>query len=158
MTKDILLHDNGTGGDIYLAGNDLVLSETFFQSIYLALFGGNIEASTQGNEREGEQRNDYWGNSLLFVQSKGNQFNSETEKTLSRVVLSSKGRIEIKKAVEKDLQFLKSIADISIEVSIQSHSRVEIRIKTSKKSNSEKKEYQLVYDNATKAIIIDREI
>ncbi len=158
MTKDILLYDNGTGGDIHISGNDLALGETFFQSIYLALFGGNIEASTIGNELKEQERKDYWANELFFKDNREKQFNSETENILSKTALSSKGRIEIKKAVEKDLRFLTSIVDVFVDVSILTHNRVEIKIRTTKKSNSEQKEFQLVYDNASNTIIIDREI
>lgn len=38
MTKDINLHESGSGGEISIINNDLVLGEALFQQVYLALF------------------------------------------------------------------------------------------------------------------------
>ena len=68
-SKDLHLFESGSGGDFEIINNDLSLSETIFQSIYISLFGGNIETSTLGNEVAGQERYDYWGNSLLFSET-----------------------------------------------------------------------------------------
>ena len=65
-TRDIGLHESGSGGEFTILNDDLLLSETLFNTIYIALFGGNVEADTLGNEIVGEERFDYWGNSFVF--------------------------------------------------------------------------------------------
>jgi len=154
MTKDILLYENGSGGEMKVMNNDLVLSETLYNQIYLALFGGNVEASTKGNELTNEERFDYWANQLFHRQRKGRQFNSITEKTLFNIVLNSSGRNEILRAIQKDLSFLNSIVDNEITVSIISKNRVEISIIMRKLSNLEDKTLQIIWDNSINEVII----
>lgn len=158
MTKDLQLTEFGSGGDVTLLANDLLLTEELLQLAYLALFGGNKEASTKGNELETEERLDWWGNSLLYAQQPNKQMNSSTERILETVVLNSSGRLEIKRAVEKDLAFLSNIAEITVQVSIQTYNRVEIAVKLKRLSNQEEKILQLIFDNALQAVIIDKEI
>lgn len=141
-----------------LLAGDLLLTEELLQMAYLALFGGNIEASTKGNELETEIRNDWWGNALLYNQTPTKQFNSNTERVLSDVVLNTTGRLEIKRAVEKDLEFMAPIADVSVAVSIETYNRLEIAIKLVRLDNKQEKQYQLIYDNATNAMIINTEL
>ncbi|RDY57714.1 hypothetical protein [Flagellimonas nanhaiensis] len=158
MTKDLQLTEYGSGGDITLMADDLLLNEELLQMAYLAMFGGNKEASTKGNELEDEERVDWWGNTLLFGEKTNKQMNSTTERILDDVVLNSSGRLEIKRAVEKDLEFLAPIAEVTVAVSIETSNRVEIFIKLERLSNQQEKILQLIFDNATKAIIIDQEI
>jgi hypothetical protein len=158
MTKDIQLAELGSGGDVAIIGNDLALSEKLFQSIYIALFGGNVEANTKGNEIEGQERNDYWANGLLWSDEAGKQFNSNTEKALFNVVLNSAGRLQILKAVQLDLQFLTTIANVDVDVSILTYNRVEINVKITKLDNLQERQLQLVFDNAKNELIISKEI
>lgn len=158
MSKDILLAELGTGGEMVIEANDIVLTESLFQMIYLALFGGNIEASTTGNELPSELRYDWWGNELLFGEVREVQFNSETERVLKETVLNTSGRTIIERAVEYDLQFLNQIADYSVEVSLETYNRVEIMIKLQRLDNQQEKIYQLVYDNAKDEVIVNKEL
>ena len=155
MSKDILLYETGSGGDFSIQGNDIQLSETLFQNIYISLFGGNIEASTTGSEIEGEVRSDYWGNQLFQANSKPKQFNSVTESLLSNVVLNSGGRLSIQRAVEQDLEHLSNIVQFSVAVNIVSTHKVQIVINTTALANQQQKSYQLIYDNAKNEVITD---
>ena len=69
LTKDILLRETGSGGDFAIISNDLVLGDLLYQQFYLALFGGNLQASTKGKYLENEERFDYWGNACLLYTS-----------------------------------------------------------------------------------------
>lgn len=158
MTKDITLSEFGSGGDMTLLADDLLLTEELLQMAYLSLFGGNVEANTKGNEIDTEQRGDWWANALLYPQASSKQFNSNTERTLNDVVLNTQGRLEIKRAVEKDLEFMSNIAEVTIGVSILTYNRLEIGIKLRRLDNKQEKRYQLIYDNATNAMIINQEI
>jgi len=155
-TKDILLFESGDGGEMLISSNDLCLTETILQQAYLAMFGGNLEANTTGNELESQERADYWANALLWSDFPSKQFNSNTERTLQTVALNSSGRLEIISAVESDLEYLNLVVNFSVEVSILSTSKVEIKILLSRKQNLEDKILVLVFDNAKNEIITQK--
>ena len=155
-TKDILLYESGDGGEMAINGNDLVLIETILQQAYIALFGGNVEANTIGDEIPTQERFDYWANSLLWPNSPNKQFNSNTERILQNIVLNSSGRITIKSAVELDLEYLKRIVNFEVNVSILSTNKVEMSVSMRKKDNLEDKVLVLVYDNAKNEVITNK--
>lgn len=155
-TKDILLFESGDGGEMLIQSNDLVLVETILQQAYLALFGGNVEANTVGDELPTQERFDYWANALLWPDTPSKQFNSNTERTINNTVLNSAGRITIQQAVEQDLDYLKLIVNFTVSVSILSTDKVEITIKMSRKDNLEDRVLILVYDNAKNEVITNR--
>lgn len=158
MTKDFNLAENGSGGDITILGNDIAMTETLLQSAYLAMFGGNVETNTTGSELENEQRFDWWGNGLFHSQYPNKQFNSNTERALNEIPLTTSGRIEIQRAAEMDLSFLKAIAEIDVQVGIVSNSSLSILVTMLPYSNKQEKVLQLLYDNAKNEMIIKKEI
>lgn len=157
-SKDILLAENGNGGDIVIQNDDIVLTEQLYQQVYLCLFGGNVEASTKGNEIPSEIRWDWWGNSGLFSQDKPKQFNSETERALNENALNSVGRVNIYRAVETDLALFRSVAEISINVVILSYNKLVIEIKLTQPNNQQDLTLQIIWDNAKNEIIMERNI
>lgn len=154
-TKDLNLFASGNGGEIAILNGDLLLTEQLYQQIYLCLFGGNLEASTTGNELPGEPRLDWWANSLFFLNNPPKQFNSFTEKALRDNPLSSNGRTKILQAVEADLQNFKSVANISVNVVILNTNQVQLSISISQPQNQQDKILQFIWDNAKKELIID---
>jgi len=155
-TKDISLAETGDGGDFSIVNDDLLMNESMYQQIYLALFGGNIEASTKESYAESEDRFDYWGNSLIWGDEKTKQFNSETERVLQNVALNSSGRLAIEQAVNKDLSYLKDVVNLTIEVSILNVNRIQITIGFSELSNQQDKVLQMVFDNIKNELIIEK--
>jgi hypothetical protein len=155
-TKDILLFEAGDGGEMVIQSNDLVLVETILQQAYLALFGGNVEANTVGDEIPTQERFDYWANALLWPDTPSKQFNSNTERTIQNTALNSSGRIKIQQAVENDLEYLKLIVNFEVSVSILSTNKVEISVRMSKKDNLEDKVLVLIYDNAKNEVITNK--
>ncbi|MCM8906778.1 hypothetical protein [Tenacibaculum finnmarkense] len=155
-TKDILLFESGDGGEMAISGNDLVLVETILQQAYLALFGGNVEANTIGDEIPTQERLDYWANELLWKEKPNKQFNSNTERVLTETVLNSSGRIAITNAVELDLDYLKILVNFEVAISILSTNKVEISISMQKKDNLESKVLILIYDNAKNEVITNK--
>ena len=148
MTKDIELYESGSGGELNISNNDIQLIESLYQTIYVALFGGNTEASTIGNELENEERFDYWANPLFFATKTAKQYNSETQRTLSNVTINSNGRLKIKQAVENDLSFISSIVGFEVEILIISEDRIQIDINLSEGSD-----LQFIWDNAKDEVI-----
>lgn len=155
-TTDILLYETGAGGDFAIIEDDLVMGESLYQQIFLALFGGNIEASTKINYLPTEERFDYWGNALVFKDEKTKQFNSETERTIQNNALNSLGRLRIIQAVDIDLVYLKSILDYTVDVQITGRDNLRIIINFTEKTNQQDRVLQMVYDNAKNEVIIEK--
>ena len=155
-TTDIHLFETGSGGDFAIVNNDLLMGESLYQQIYLALFGGNIQASTKPSYLASEERFDYWGNSLIWKDAKAKQFNSETERTLRNVALNSSGRLSILQAANNDLDYLKGVVDFVVEVGIESVSRISITVSFSEKTNQQDKVLQMVWNNSKNEVIITK--
>jgi len=158
MSKDILLYENGTGGEMKVISNDIALVETLFTQVYLAFFGGNLAANTKGNELKEQERFDYWANSLLFQGKPKKQFNSNLERALATTVYNSYGRIEIENAAKKDLEVLSSVVNTSVSISIVSQNRIKIVVFLSGLKNGEESSLQFVWNNAKQEIIIEENI
>lgn len=154
-TTDMQLHETGSGGDLAILNNDLLMGESLYQQIYLALFGGNVEQSTKASYLESEDRFDYWGNTLIWNDVKTKQFNSETERTIRNTALNSAGRLSILQAVNSDLNYLKGVINFSVQVQVLGVSRIQITVTFAEKSNQQDKVLKMVYDNSKNEIIID---
>jgi hypothetical protein len=153
---DLLLFESGDGGDVNLLGNDIEMTNSIFNMVYMALFGGNPEAVTTGNEVEGEERNDFWGNALLLPNDQEKQLNSFTENVLNTVALDSAGRVKIEDAAKDDLQFMSILAEITIDVSIVMNNRVEIEILLIEPGNLTEKKFQFIWDGTRQELIEKR--
>lgn len=155
-TTDIALYESGSGGDFAIVNNDLLMAETLYQQFYLAMFGGNPMASTQTAYLPTEDRYDYWGNTLIWKDAKPKQFNSETERALRNTALTSSGRLTIIQAINQDLEYLKSVVDLSVQVELLSSNKIRITVSFSGKTNQQDKLLQLVFDNAKNEVIIEK--
>lgn len=155
-TRDINLHESGSGGEIAIVSNDLLMSEMLYQQVYLALFGGNIESNTKNDVLRGEERFDYWANSLVWQTQPTRQFNSNTERTIQNIVLNSSGRLELLRAVNDDLQYLSNLLNFTVDVQFVDSNKVRIIVNFTAKGNQEDKVLQLVYDNAKGELIIEK--
>jgi|SRR6478609_798894 len=128
---DIGLVDTGDGGDFLIESNDLSVIDFIENQTYLALFGGNIEASTENKRITGTISKDYWGNNLLMFANKPIQYNSATEEALITTPLTSAGRTKIITAIKQDLQFLVELGIVvNIDAKIVATDRIEILIET----------------------------
>lgn len=152
-SKDILLYETGSGGDF-----NLELGDQLYQQFYLALFGGNVKESTKSSYLANEERFDYWGNTLIWNDSKAKQFNSETERTLQEVALNSQGRLKILQAVKNDLAYLQNVINFEVQVSLLSVNRVGIFITFVGKTNQQDKTLQFVFDSSKNEVIIEQYI
>lgn len=121
------------GGDLVKNPKDLAMILGLENMPLLALFGGNVEASTPVQRLANQESFDWWGNNLLMASDPSIQFNSETERLLNNVALSSSGRLQIEETVKKDLAFLSPFADIKAEVKLVSVDRIAIGLKIEQK-------------------------
>jgi len=153
-TKDINLFEGGSGGEMRILNSDLLMAETIYQTIYLALYGGNVEQSTTSEETDLEENFDYWGNQLFYSNNPDKWFNSQTERVLSTVALNGEGRRLIEDAVNADLQFLNNVVNFEVEVSISSNNRAEIAIFISEFQNQSDRQLKMVWENSRNELII----
>lgn len=143
---DLKLIETGNGGDLELLGRDLAVVQGFGNMPYLAMFGGNVEASTPRTRVPGEQAFDFWGNSLFHPNNTAVQFNSLTERRLMEVALNSSGRLQIEQAVKRDLAFMKPFAEVTVSVEITGPDRVRISILLKEPGNLQEKQFIYIWD------------
>ena len=148
--RDLLIYETGDGGDLRVLNNDLALTTSLFNQVYLCLFGGNVEASTKGNELNNEKRFDWWGNSLLEL-----IFNSETERTINNVTLNASGRLKILQAVKNDLKPIDLVANYNVNVYLESSYRFKIVINLTEKLNKQEKIIQILWDISKDEVILE---
>jgi len=153
-TKDINLFESGSGGEMRILNSDLLMAETIYQTIYLALYGGNVEQSTTSEETDLEENFDYWGNQLFYSNNPDKWFNSQTERTLSTVALNGEGRKLIEDAVNADLQFLNNVVNFEVEVNIAANNKAEIIIAISEFQNQANRQLKMAWDNSRNELII----
>ena len=156
ITKDLLIYESGSGGELSVQNGDLAMIEYLYNQPLLAMFGGNIGGVTKGNEPAGTIRQDWWANALLFPNDPGSQFNSTTELAVQNNALNSIGRVNIQRAAESDMAYLKSIADITVNVVILAVNKVQIIVLMQQPGNNISVSVKLIWDNAKNELITER--
>lgn len=128
---DILVVETGEGGDFLLTDGDLTPAHSIENILDYYLLGGNIEQNTEQGNEENIQNFDWWGNSF----EKEEVYNSNFERTLRSVVLSSSGRQDLINAAKKDLEELSEQYDISVDGIIPAPGKFQLQIKINGFSN-----------------------
>lgn len=103
------LYENGSGGAKIFTKYGSTNTRALYNKVYVALFGGNKEESTTTFKESGELDFSWWGNDRNGDQNEW--INSETEKTLQGMTLTSKNQIKAKNAVLSDLRKLSYLGD-----------------------------------------------
>ena len=147
---DLQLIETGNGGDLFLLGHDLAQVQGFENMPYIALFGGNLAQSTPVTRAANEQAFDWWGNALLMPNLATQQFNSQTERTLNSVALTSGNLPAIQNAINADLQFMQPFAAVKIVVSIIALNTVQIQLYIKELGNVVEKQYMFIWDGTAK--------
>ncbi len=155
--SDLRLVETGNGGDLELIGRDLSMVDGFENMPYLGLFGGNVEASTNGPKKPNEQAFDWWGNSLLMQNNESIQFNSQLERALNEIELTSAGRVRLEQIIMRDIGFMKSFSELQINTSIIATDNYKIEIKIIQPDNLEDKQFVYIWDATNSTIQIARE-
>lgn len=150
----LVIEADGNGGDLVKTNKDLVTIEGLQNMVYIALFGGNTEASTPIERVDNELAFDYWGNTLLHPNEPQAQFNSLTERTLTETALNSSGRIKIEEAIKSDLAFMEAFATVTVSTSIVSTDRIEITIRLQEPDNLEDKSFIFIWDATEQELTI----
>lgn len=151
---DLKLVEKNNGGDLSFNGKDLEVIQGWQNMPYLDLFGGNTEGSTK-ELKEGEQSLDWWGNRLFFDQQPQFQANSEFERLLKNVSLSSFGRIQLEQAAKNDLKNFNNFAEITVKLSIVSVDRLSLVIEIKEPDNLQSDIFRYIWDNTKNELIIE---
>jgi hypothetical protein len=150
---DLRIIETGNGGDAVFNGIDLEITEGFGNMPYLGFCGGNVEESTR-EYNTGEQRFDWWGNNLLYPNQSGLQFNSDFERLLNNTSLTSSARVIIEQTLKSDLSFMSDFSSVTIESSIVSVDRIELKIKIIEPTNIESNEFVYIWDSTRNELIV----
>jgi len=153
MILDVYIVETQNGGDAVLQGRDFLKVSGWENMIYLAMFGGNVEQSTE-SRNESEQAFDWWANQLLMPDQPEIQFNSETEHRLMNVALNSAGRLLVEQSINKDLEFMKAFAEIRIETAITGPNRLEIRIYVKEPDQLQEQIYIYLWDGLSQSLAL----
>lgn len=153
---DLELVLTGDGGDLIKTSKDLSVIFGFQNMPLLAMFGGNVKMSTPNTRIETEQDFSFWGNNLLMPQDTSIQFNSQTERALNTIALTSSGRALIQQAVENDLAFMKDFATVSVAVSIIDTDTVIIAIRLIQPDNLQQQNFVYIW-SATRRELLAQE-
>lgn len=143
---DLQLIETGNSGDLFLKGVDLAQVEGFENMVYIALFGGNVAMSTPEERAPNEMAYDWWGNTVLMPNESTQQFNSQTERTLNTVSLTSGNLIYIQNAVNADLEFMRPFAEVTVTVAIIGPDKVRLDIFVKEPGNLANKEFIYIWD------------
>ena len=153
MAADLMIYETGSGGDLSLKNNDIETIEGLTNQVYLALFGGNVEQSTDEDLSELDERLDWWGNEYLSTEF---QFNSIFEKTLMEVALNSEGVNTLVNAAKQDLKYLEEYADIEINGAVTQINRFELTVNL-KEPGVDSTKIKFIWDG-TKNELIEQKI
>lgn len=152
---DLKVIESGNGGDLVKTSKDLTVISGLGNMVYLALFGGNVKASTPQKRLASEEAFDWWGNSLFNPNDPDVQFNSLTERTLNNVALSSSGRLRIEQAAIKDLEFMKSFAVPTVSVSIPETDKVNIYVRVQEPDNQQEQAFTFIWDATKNEVTVE---
>ena len=150
--SDLKLKETGSGGDLIFNGNDLEVVEGFQNMPYLGIYGGNLEQNTKEFLPD-EQRFDCWFNNLLLLKNSNIQFNSDFERLIGNIALTSSTRIDIEETIKSDLQFMNDFASVDVFASIIANDRLKIEIKITRPDGEQTEEFVYIWDATKKELL-----
>lgn len=150
---DLRTIETENGGDLSFNGIDLETIEGWQNMPYLDLFGGNIEGSTK-QLLDGELSLDWWGNRLFYENSPELQVNSEFERLLQNVALSSSGRLQLDQVAKNDLRGFSDFADVTVNLSIISVDRLSLFIEIKEPTASQSEIFTYIWDSTRNELVL----
>ena len=150
---DLSIQDNGNGGDVVVKGNDFELVTSIFNQPYLGLFGGNVEMSTQDGTKDLNQRFDYWGNELFFQEDQGQQFNSNFERELQNVSLTSAGIQKLESVLKDDLKYLAPLGTVTTNIFIDTVDKINIEVFIQEPGELAEQLFKMIWDGTRLEVI-----
>ncbi len=149
------LHEDGNGGQLTLRSFEIEQTESIYTMVYLAMFAGQLQEATTKETVSGELFFTWWGNDTNDNSDKW--INSNTERVLRGIELSSQSRFVIQRAVESDMQSLSQLGEFEVLITYPALNRVEINITIKEPGIKDSERLVLLWD-ATRNEIIERNI
>ena len=145
------IYEDGNGGQLLLQNNDIGQTESLATLAYLKMFGGNKASSTTKDNVVNELSTDWWGNYKTDPSDKW--INSETERLLQGLALTSGSRIDLENAVKRDLKSLEQYGKIEVTVTFPRINTVKIDIVIIEPSRKNSTRLVLIWDATRKEMI-----
>lgn len=98
--SDAQLYQSDDGGEVRLEGGDLVVDDGLATSVYLSLFGGNLD----DNASDATKHLQWWGN--LVEGEPTRHYRSRTQNVLQALPLSTSNLVKVHDAVLSDLAWM----------------------------------------------------
>lgn len=149
------IYEDGNGGQLLLKSNEIAQTGSLATLAYLLMFGGNVEAETEKENKPGELKDDWWGNDSRL--SSDTWINSKTEKVLRGITTTSSSIIKIQSSIKSDLKQLEQFGEITIGVTFPNINRIAINITISEPNKKQDSRLTLVWD-ASRSEIIEKNI
>lgn len=140
---DILFLMGADGGDFVFQNNDFATAEGLENVVTLALFGGNYSQDTDKNSEQSATDASWWGNKVPGVEV----YNSTFERVMKGNVINDDSLAELENAAKTDLQFLATVADVSVSVTSPVRGRGELKITIKQKGKPEENKLYLFDTN-----------
>ena len=155
MAFNFTLYEDGNGGQMVLRNNEIIHTRSIATLAYLKMFAGNVSEKTRKENNTGELRSDWWANDPVDNSEKW--INSETEKVLRGIVISSSSRFDIEQAVKNDVKDLEGLGSVDVSVTFPSPNYVRIII-TITEPNAKSSNRLIVTWDASRNEIIEKDI
>lgn len=151
--ENYLIFEDGNGGQLSFKNGNIERTESIFMIAYLNMFGGNIEASTKKDNVPGALNDDWWGNDKS--ENSRSWVNSETERILRGLALTSGNLAKIKAAVKYDNKDLEDYGTVTYDVSYPGINKVLITITIKEPEKKNSNSLKIIWD-ATKSEVIEK--
>ncbi len=143
------IYQSGQGGKLYVKSNDIQLTSSLSQEIFIAMFGGNREQSTTFQDTSDQLNDSWWGNTRQGDPE--DLVNSETERVLMGSDLSFQSLARIEAAVKADTDKFKKYGTVEVQVNVPDVNRIEILVKVIEPEKENK--FSLIWDSTRNEVI-----
>ena len=149
------LYEDGNGGQLVLRNNEIAQTRSLATLAYLKMFGGNVLEKTKKENNTAELRTDWWANDPVDNSEKW--INSETEKVLQGIEISSSSRYTIEQAVKNDVESLETFGSVDVFVAFPGPNDIRITITITEPNAKSSSRLNVTWD-ASKNEIIEKDI
>lgn len=142
---DVKLYQTDDNGEIRVEGGVVDMDGGLSTSVYLSLFGGEPDDSSDQNTDKS-----WWGN--LLETNPSFQYRSRTQHVLESLPLTLPNLLVLKEAVLEDCQYLldeKIASDVHVEITVPTLNKVKISINVEAVGQEEQFEFVVNWQTST---------
>ncbi|MCH9621005.1 MAG: hypothetical protein S4CHLAM20_04190 [Chlamydiia bacterium] len=153
---DVTVYESGEGGELVLNETDLGTTNSLFNQVYIAWFGGNVADYDRDSEefQKGEQRKGYWQNEAFFSDDNEDaKMVSRIEYMLANTALTSQGIFDLQREALDDLDFLSKTAEVSVEINLIEVDKISIIAILKEKKIQNEQRFKFIWDSTQSELI-----